>query len=164
MEKQPKQQYKDMEEKQYEYIKQRVAPCGLHCGKCFAFKDGDICNYSNKLRQSLGNFDVYAERFVKLLDEPDFSKYPNFKEFLTLLSAGSCNGCRKEQCKLFKSCNVRGCSEVKNVDFCFQCEEFPCNRTGFDEHLYKRYININNRMKEIGVQLYYEEIKDLSRY
>lgn len=30
--------------------------------------------------------------------------------------------------------------------------------------MYKRYININNRMKEIGVQLYYEEIKDLSRY
>ena len=63
-----------------------------------------------------------------------------------------------------KSCNVRGCSEVKHVDFCFQCEEFPCNKTGFDEHLYNRHININNRMKEVGVEMYYEEIKDLPRY
>lgn len=107
---------------------------------------------------------VYAERFAELLDEPKFSKYSDFKEFLTILSSGNCSGCRKEQCKLFKSCNVRGCSEVKHVDFCFQCEEFPCNKTGFDEHLYNRHISINNRMKELGIESYYEEIKDLPRY
>lgn len=153
-----------MSEHPYEFIKKRLAPCGLHCGKCFAFTDGDISNYSKQLGESLGNFDVYAARFVELLDEPTFLKYPDFKDFLTHLSSGSCNGCRAEQCKLFKSCNVRACSEVKNVDFCFQCDEFPCNKTGFDEHLYKRHVHINERMKEIGVEMYYEEVKSLSRY
>ena len=53
-----------------EFIKGRIAPCGLHCGKCFAFADGDISYHSNELKRSLGNFDVYAQRFVAMLDEP----------------------------------------------------------------------------------------------
>lgn len=153
-----------MSENQYEFIKKRLAPCGLHCGKCFAFTDGDISDYSKRLSESLGNFDAYAERFVELLDEPIFRKYPDFKKFLGHLSTGSCNGCRAERCKLFKSCNVRACSEDKGVDFCFLCDEFPCDKTGFDEHLYKRHIRINERMQEIGVVTYYEEVKKLSRY
>lgn len=153
-----------MNRSQYEFIKKRLAPCGLHCGRCFAFTQGDISNYSNKLREALGNFDVYAERFVELLDEPLFLKYPDFKEFLVHLSCGSCQGCRAEQCKLYKSCNVRKCSESKNVDFCFQCDEFPCSKTGFDEHLYKRHVSINKRIAEIGIEQYYEEIKNQSRY
>lgn len=153
-----------MAECQYEFIKKRLAPCGLHCGKCFAFTDGDISIYSRKLKESLGNFDIYAARFVDLLNEPIFLKYSEFKYFLSHLSSGSCNGCRAEQCKLFKSCQVRACSETKNVDFCFQCNEFPCNQTGFDEHLYKRHVDINERMKKVGIERYYEEVKNLSRY
>lgn len=153
-----------MAEYQNEFIKKRLAPCGLHCGKCFAFADGDISIYSRQLKESLGNFDVYAARFVDLLNEPIFLKYPEFKDFLIHLSSGSCNGCRAEQCKLFESCHVRACSEAKNVDFCFQCNEFPCSQTGFDEHLYSRHVNINERMKEIGVERYYDEIKNMTRY
>ena len=80
-----------------EFIKGRIAPCGLHCGKCFAFADGDISYHSNELKRSLGNFDVYAQRFVAMLDEPVFAKYPDFKEFLDHLSVATCQGCRKEK-------------------------------------------------------------------
>lgn len=153
-----------MDETRYEFIKRRLAPCGLHCGKCFAFTGGDICNYSTYLKDSLGNFEVYAERFVELLDEPVFLKYPDFKKFLSLLSSGNCNGCREEQCKLYKSCNVRACSESMGVDFCFQCREFPCDNTDFDEHLYQRHVKINRQMEEVGIEKYYEEVKNLSRY
>ena len=66
----------------YEQIKKKLAPCGLHCGKCFAFKDGDIGEYSRRLKNSLGEFDVYAERFVDLIEEPVMLKYPDFKEML----------------------------------------------------------------------------------
>ncbi|MBT4339862.1 MAG: DUF3795 domain-containing protein [Bacteroidetes bacterium] len=148
----------------YELIKKRLAPCGLHCGKCFAFKDGDIGKFSFKLRESLGDFDVYAKRFVDLIDEPVFLKYPEFKEMLDYMSLPQCGGCREEKCKLFKGCKVRECSERLNVDYCFECIDFPCNNTGFDEHLQKRSVEINTRMKEIGVDNYYDEIKDKSRY
>ena len=148
----------------YEFIKSRLSPCGLHCGKCFAFAEGDISVLSKQLKTSLGDFDLYAERFVTLLDEPVFLKYPDFNLFLNLLSEPKCKGCRKEKCVLFKNCKVRECSESRKVDFCFQCDLFPCNNTGFDEHLYKRSVNINRRMKEIGVEAYYHEIKDQPRY
>ena len=148
----------------YEQIKTRLAPCGLHCGKCFAFADGDIRHQSLQLKESLGNFDVYAERFVDMLDEPVFKKYGEFKEMLAHFASVECKGCRQEMCKIFKTCQVRDCHEQKKVDFCFQCSDFPCNNTGFDQHLHKRSVDINRRMKEIGVEKYYDEIKDKTRY
>lgn len=148
----------------YEQIKDRLAPCGLHCGKCFAFIDGDIKNLSNKLKIELGKFDVYAERFVDLLDEPVFKNYSVFNELLSHFSKVDCKGCRKENCKLFSNCKVRNCHQNKEVDFCFVCAEFPCGNTGFDENLEKRSVAINKKMKEIGVENYYNEIKDQPRY
>jgi hypothetical protein len=151
-------------EKDYEFVKQQLGPCGVNCGKCFAFSEGNIYDLSKQLKEALGNFDIYAKRFVELLEEPVFLKYPEFKEFLDYLAEQKCKGCRNERCKLSKTCQVRSCSEKKNVDYCFQCEEFPCANTGFDEHLYKRYVEINMRMKKIGVEAYYEETKNLPRY
>ena len=148
----------------YEYIKTRLAPCGLHCGKCFAFKDGDIAKKSQALQNDLGEFSVYAERFVDLLNKPVFEKYPDFKEMLDYFSLAECSGCRNEKCKLFANCKVRSCSEEKGVDYCFECTDFPCGNTGFDEHLNQRSVNINKRMKTIGVEEYYREIKDKARY
>jgi len=146
------------------HLLNRLAPCGLHCGKCFAFVDGDIRKYSLLLKESLGNFDICAERFSGLLNKPVFQKYPDFKEMLEYFTTVECQGCRNETCKLFDSCKVKECAKQKKVDFCFQCDEFPCNNTGFDEHLLKRSVDINQRMKEIGVENYYQEIKDKPRY
>jgi len=148
----------------YQQIKDRLSPCGINCGKCFAYKEGDIVDSSRKLKNSLGNFDVYAERFVELLDKPVFNKYKDFKEMLEYFSSAECSGCRNEKCKLFKNCKVRSCSETKGVDFCFQCPDFPCDNTGFDKHLQERSVRINRRMAEIGVEKYFEEIKDKPRY
>lgn len=147
-----------------DYIKQHLAPCGLNCGKCFAYSEGDIKKSSRDLHINLGNFELYAQRFVELLDQPVFKNYPAFKELLTYFTTVECGGCRKEKCKLFKNCNVRECHVKKNVDFCFQCSEFPCNNTGFDGNLYKRSMAINLQMKEMGVGKYYEKVKDQPRY
>jgi hypothetical protein len=153
------------EKTDYGFIKTRLSPCGLHCGKCFAYAEGDICRVSRELKANLGDFDVYAKRFVDLLDEPLFQHYSEFAEMLNYFSSGKCKGCRREvKCALFKGCNVRACSERKGVDFCFQCSAFPCNNTGFDEHLQKRWEMINIKMKACGVEAYYNEIKDKPRY
>lgn len=149
---------------EYNLIKNRLAPCGLHCGKCFAYIDGDIVENSIQLKKALGNFDIYAERFVELLQEPVFKKYAEFKEMLDYFSNAVCFGCRNEKCKLFKNCKVRLCSEQKGVDFCFQCPDFPCGNTGFDEHLNDRSVKINRQMAHLGVERYYEAIKDEPRY
>jgi hypothetical protein len=59
---------------------------------------------------------------------------------------------------------VRDCYKSKGVDFCFQCDEFPCEKSNFDEHLKRRWIQINKRMKEIGIESYYQETKENPRY
>lgn len=148
----------------YTLIKNKLAPCGLDCGKCYAFVEGDIKNLSEQLKVSLGNFDTYAARFIELTNGAIFEKYPDFKELLSYFAAADCKGCRNENCKIFKDCKVRECFEKKGVDFCFQCSDFPCDNTGFDAHLQKRYIALNNRMKEIGIEKFYEEVKDTPRY
>lgn len=146
------------------HLKNRLGYCGLHCGKCFAFQDGDIARLSRLLQTALGNFDVYASRFRTLLDEPVFSQYPAFKAFLNYLTQGSCKGCRNEKCKLFTGCRVRPCCEQKGVDFCADCERFPCADTGFDRHLQARYEEITRQIRRDGAPAYYEKIKDKPRY
>lgn len=145
-------------------ILNNIGPCGLNCSKCFAFKNGEINQLSNALKENLGNFDVYAERFVNLLNEPVFKNYPEFKKMLNHFSEANCKGCRKDECKLFANCKVKQCSKDHSVDFCFQCNEFPCNKHGFDKHLEKRWINIQNKIIKNGIENYYKEIKDVPRY
>lgn len=146
-----------------EDILDRVAPCGLHCGKCFAYAKGDIKKLSMELRDDLGNFEPYAKRFAENIDTV-FSNYPQFKKMLDCFAEADCGGCRKEKCKFYKNCLVRSCTEEKKVEFCYQCEEFPCNHTGLDENLYSRYVKLNERIREIGPEAYYNEIKNLPRY
>ncbi len=112
-----------------EQTKAALAPCGLSCEKCFAHVDGDIRRYSLKLKEKLGNFDIYAKRFETMLNEPIFKKYPDFKEMLDYFATENCKGCRNEQCRLFTNCGVRRCHQEKQIDFCYQCDAFPCSRT-----------------------------------
>lgn len=142
----------------------KLGPCGILCEKCFAFSDGSIKRNSMELQNALGKFDIYAERFSVLLNEPKFSKYKEFKILLDYFTEGKCRGCRLDGCMIFPSCKVKECSAANNVDYCYECDRFPCDNTGFDEHLKKRWIDINLRMKETGVENYYNEIKDKPRY
>ena len=146
---------------EYNDILNEVAPCGLSCGKCFAYSQGEIAKHSKELQRHLGEFDRYAERFSSFL--PVFRDYPSFKNLLEYLAQGDCDGCRQGTCK-YPNCGVITCYQDKGVDFCFQCDEFPCGKTNFDPDLHRRWIQMNERMKEIGVEGYFEETKDLPRY
>lgn len=138
-----------------------LAPCGLNCAKCQAYSEGEIKRAAIELKNLLGSFDTYAERFAKFL--PVFETYPAFKELLNHFSEANCRGCRQGDCK-YPNCGVAPCYRQKGVDFCFQCSDFPCTKTNFDPNLHKRWIRMNERMKEIGVEAYYRETKDLPRY
>lgn len=144
--------------------KARIAPCGLHCGKCFAYADGAIHDAAVKLRENLGHFEPYAKRFIEHLD-PVFESYPEFKKMLDYFAEVACDGCRKEKCKFYKNCKVRTCAiDDKHVDFCYECAEFPCDHSGLDNNLHARSVAINKRIKETGIDAYYDEVKDKPRY
>ncbi len=54
-------------------------------------------------------------------------------------------------------CAARTCLREKSVDFCFECDEFPCGSNSYAELLEKKGRDNNGRMKEIGVGAFYEE-------
>jgi hypothetical protein len=145
----------------YAEIIKCLAPCGLNCVKCIGFDEGDIKKHSNELKRLLGSFDNYAERFSNFI--PVFKNYSAFKELLNYFTQTNCKGCRQGDGK-YPNCGVASCCKQKGIDFCFQCDEFPCEKTNFDPNLKERWIKINNRMKAIGIETYYEETKESPRY
>lgn len=147
-----------------ETVKEILAPCGLCCETCFAHERGEIRKHAESLQEKLGNFGIYAKRFETLVGDPVFETYPGFARMLAYLASGGCKGCRQEQCRLFKTCGVRPCHQEKGIDFCFECEDFPCDHTGFDPHLQTRWTALNQRIREIGVAAYAKEARVRPRY
>ena len=145
-------------------ILEALAPCGLSCEKCFAHVNSEIRQYSRQLKEKLGNFEIYAKHFETLVGDPIFKKYPDFKAMLDYLASADCLGCRNENCKLFKSCGVRACHQRKQIDYCYACDEFPCDHTGFDEHLLQRWIKINERIRQMVIEVYYAQTHKQPRY
>jgi C_GCAxxG_C_C family probable redox protein len=147
---------------QADFIKSRLAPCGLSCGKCLAYAGSPIQKFSHALAEELGdNFAMYAERFKDM--DPVFEEYTPFREKLDFFGSGSCSGCREKGC-LFKDCRVTVCVREKGVDYCYQCDEFPCDRHEMPAGLAERWLANNNKMREIGPEKWFSICKDKPRY
>jgi hypothetical protein len=139
----------------------RMAPCGLACYTCAAAKDGVIQSHSQALLRLLESFDSFAERFSAV--NPVMNKYPDFKEVLLSFSRASCEGCRDGR-GTYPACRVSPCIKDKEIDFCFECAAFPCDDAGFEPQLREKWLEANERMREIGVEAYYDEVKGKSHY
>jgi len=148
--------------KDHDDLKKILGPCGLNCEKCISFEDGEIKKTAILLKELLGdNFAAYASRFASF--DPAFSNYPAFTAFLDRLVSGGCQGCREGEC-LFQGCRVKDCVKERGVDFCFQCEEFPCTAHGLQGGLKRKWEEKNRMMKEMGVEGFYEKTKEEKRY
>ena len=141
--------------------KKNLGACGLNCGKCIFNRYGDIRDHAEEMKKLLGNFDSFAERFSTFDDV--FKKYPQFKDFLSSLTKADCEGCRGGGCK-YPNCGVQPCAAERGVDFCFQCDDFPCDKSNFDEDLKARWIIMNEEMKKEGVEAWFGRTKNFPRY
>lgn len=143
-------------------IRSRLAPCGLSCGQCLAFAGGAIQVPSKQLKEALGdNFAEYAKRFEGM--NPVFREYESFQNVLDFLATGSCQGCREHGC-LFKDCKVPACVKEQGVDFCFECDEFPCDRHGMPAGLAERWQANNESMRDGGVESWFAGCECRHRY
>lgn len=86
-------------------VSKRVGICGLYCGTCpfyLAFRKNDM-EYMQKMSQEKG--------------------FP--------VEELQCHGCQSDNVSVHcKDCvhGFRICAEKKHVKWCFECEEFPCQR------------------------------------
>ena len=149
--------WKDKQMERSELLK-KVAPCGLLCYTCTAAAGGAIKEHSTALLRYLESFDSFAERFSGY--EPRLKKYPDFKEVLQLFAEAGCEGCRGGSC-MFPVCP---CIKEKGIDFCFECDTFPCDIKDFEPGLKAKWLSANERMREIGAEAYFLEAREKSHY
>lgn len=139
----------------------KLSVCGLDCSRCADYEKGEIKDLSAKLFDLLKGY----ERVAKMKAENDsvFTGYPEFVDILSHFAQGTCGGCRSAKVKCPLECRAKTCGQEGKIDFCFECEQFPCQEQ-FAGKLRERWIQRNIRMKEIGVENYYHEQSKLPRY
>lgn len=142
-------------------LRRVVAPCGLDCGRCLSNPESPISRLSSELRMELGGFAAMAERFAGM--DPAFAGYPGFAAVLDRFADAGCTGCRDGKC-LLATCGVQDCAPERGVDWCFECADFPCDRTNLPPMLQERWRRNNERMREIGPEAYLAEIRKKPRY
>lgn len=145
----------------YKDVVNMLSPCGLDCGRCADWQNGEIRQLSRRLVQLLEGYDRVAG--MKSDSLPIFKNYQHFKEILGSFAAGPCGGCRSNNNRCFIQCRAKDCLTEKKVDFCFQCDDYPCD-SQFNGPMRKKWLQRNDRMKEAGVLEFYQEQLKLPRY
>jgi hypothetical protein len=145
----------------HQEILARLAPCGVGCGRCIAYGKGEIKRWAGSIREALTGFEKMVTAWADNI--PALAQYAGFRAVLDLLADASCAGCRVERSKS-PICEARTCCREKGVEFCFQCDEFPCDRNQYPDHLRQRWLSNNQRMKEIGVEQFFQEQAKKPRY
>lgn len=142
-------------------IVKRLSPCGIDCHRCAMFIGGDIAGHARKLAGLLAGFDSAAARIAG--NVPILAGYPSFRAVLEFFCGASCAGCRNGGMEL-PFCAARKCAPETGVEFCFECREYPCKRNNYPPPLSAKWRSCNDRMKEIGVEAFYDEQLGTPRY
>lgn len=91
-----------------------------------------------------------------------------YKHLLTKKYAKKCNGCKygdetlPEHCR---KCKIKDCAKNKNLEYCFECEEYPCKWIkNLDKSYKQRYKTslIENGLfiKDNGMKQFLENEKE----
>lgn len=145
-----------------ELLLERIAPCGLVCHTCAASKHGVIQAQIRTLRHYLDGFRPFAEKMSEL--DPRLNRYPDIELGLQMLIEASCEGCRDGVAKC-AGCEIAACTKERGHWFCYQCDDFPsCGKADFEPMLKSRWLHGNRRMKDVGPEAYFEEMKGRSHY
>ncbi len=109
-----------------------IAYCGLYCGDCFRYQ-GRIADLARDLRKELrkARFDKIAEFMSSYSFFEIFKDYQECYELLGALVKLRCNKvCQDGGGPHF--CKMRKCCQKKDIEGCWQCEEFEiCEKLDF---------------------------------
>jgi hypothetical protein len=62
-----------------------------------------------------------------------------------------CNGCKSQTlCIYCRDCDIKLCAEEKELEFCFECSQFPCDRLiSFNRDKYPHHHFVLRNLYEI---------------
>jgi len=120
-----------------------ISVCGLNCAKC------DIYEASHGNQKMLNEIIRWFRKERNKTLKPEQVK---------------CNGCRGSLTDHWSpDCKMMLCAGKKEVQYCFQCKDFPCkilnefSSDGVPHH--KRTVENLKKMQEIGVDAWVREQK-----
>jgi hypothetical protein len=145
----------------YDQILQRLAPCGIDCERCVMRTGGVVQRAAARLADAVEGFDGMAARMAEHV--PPLGGYDRFREVLGVFAGAPCAGCRAGGSTL-PFCAARTCFKEQGVDFCFQCSLYPCDRNGYPDPFAQTWRKNQDRMREVGVERFYEESLRKPRY
>ncbi|MBD3425696.1 MAG: DUF3795 domain-containing protein [Candidatus Omnitrophica bacterium] len=80
-------------------LRQNTSPCGIDCFNCELFGD----NITREMQERIAQYKNQPAETIR------------------------CLGCRESGCLIIHGeCRTKTCVEEKGVEFCFECDEFPC--------------------------------------
>lgn len=122
-------------------IKNLTAPCGVDCFNCGAYE---------------GNINDALRKLISEISGKDPSK----------VHCGGCRNMNGSGLPMAEKCATFECIHNNNVDFCYECSNFPCNKyspcldkANFTPHNLKIY-NLC-RIKNIGLDRWASEAKSI---
>lgn len=120
-----------------------VAPCGIYCAGCVVYKASDDPELAKKISENMS---------VSVED-------------------AQCKGCIMEEGEIGVlpiegKCPTYTCVEENEIDYCFECEDYPCARL----HTYKNSplphnskINNLTLMDKKGLDWFLENVEELTK-
>ena len=141
---------------EYKYI----SYCGkYHCAFCDYYKGTMVKAAENLL--------AFVERHGSLRLIANVHNACNFEEFskgLKWLASQDkpCKGCRfGGGWSWDPDCLVRNCCTQKGIDFCYQCEDFPCKKLKEEPLLERKkaVIEANNQIKTMGIENWMRQLR-----
>lgn len=146
--------------KEYEYI----SCCGrYYCLMCDYFRGGKV--------QMAKNLLYYVEKSGSLRLIAQSQKACDYDEFVKGLKwlasqDKPCKGCRfGGGWSWWPDCPVRDCVIQKELDFCYQCPDFPCKRLNEEPLLTfkKSIVETNKQIESMGIEEYVQQLVERFR-
>ena len=131
-----------MADRSYNDDRRFAAPCGLYCGACI-IRSAVKKNDPQLIQRIADGLAVYLGHPVGVED---------------VECEGCLSGVRAAPCR---DCEIRDCATERGVDWCSQCDDFPCQLiTGFNNDEFAHHSEVLDnirRQQEIGVSAWVEE-------
>lgn len=146
-----------------------VAPCSMFCSTCTGCIYGDIALHAKELLRLLEGHEEFLDKNLKSEYRDRLDEFRIFQKRIKKFANPKCGGCRNggaSGCSI-KGCIILECVKLHNVNYCGECKEFPCNKvkeSGFKEKTLQKWLDGSNKIKELGIEKYYEEFKDIPHY
>jgi hypothetical protein len=130
-----------------------VAYCGLYCGDCYRYK-GKIADLARDLRKELRQ-EKFDNTAGKMSENAFFAVFKNYSQCYEVLGEIVKLRC-KRTCQGGGGppvCKIRECCRKKNIEGCWQCDDFEtCQKLDFLKPYHKdAYIKNLKILKKAGI-------------